>query len=110
LTRSLATIVAVTGLLITAIGVVGVNVVFFRYLPKLSDRHLMHAAPSAAFEFVLRLLLFAAIAAIGLTILLLGLVLAGGLAAWAPLAPLSLIVLMLPPAWYAWWHLRRVKN
>jgi hypothetical protein len=76
--------VAMTGLLVTAVGVVGVNVVFFPSMPKLSNRQLMRAAPSVAFEFVLRLLLCAAVATIGLTILLLGLVLTGGLVAYAP--------------------------
>jgi hypothetical protein len=102
--------VAMSGLLVTAVGVVGVNVVFFRFVPKLSNRQLMRAAPSVAFEFVLRLLLFAAVAAIGLTILLLGLVLTGGLVAYAPLAPLSLLILILPPAWYARWRVQQLRN
>jgi hypothetical protein len=102
--------VAMSGLQVTAVGVVGVNVVFFRSVPKLSNRQLMRATPSVAFEFVLRLLLFAAVAAIGLTILLLGLVLIGGLVAYAPLAPLSLLILILPPAWYARWRLRQLRD
>lgn len=63
----------------------------------------------AILEFVLRLLLFAAVAAIGLTTLLLGLVLTGGLVTWAPLAPLAILAVMIAPAWYARWLLKRLR-
>jgi hypothetical protein len=108
--ESLGIAVATTGLLITAVGVVGVNVVFFRSLPKLLVRPVTDLVRSAVFEFVLSLLAWAAVGMIGITILLLGLVLSGGLVTWAPLAPLALVVLMTLPAWYSRWRLRQLRN
>jgi len=102
--------VATVGSVIIAVGVVGTNVVSFRSVPKLSNRQLIHAAPRVAFEFTLRLLAWAAVAMIGIAILLLGLVLTGGLVTWAPLVPIALVVLMTPPAWYARWRLRHPRN
>lgn len=108
--ESLGIAVPTTGLLITGVGVVGVNVVFFRSLPRLLDRPVTDLVRSAVFEFVLWLLAWAAVGMIGITILLLGLVLRGGLVTWAPLAPLSLVVLMIAPAWYSRWRLRQLRN
>jgi len=102
--------VATVGLVISAVGVVGTNVVFFRSMPKLSNRQLIRAAPRVAFEFTLGLLAWAAVAMIGITILLAGLALTGGLVAWAPLAPLAVVVLMIPPAWYARWRMRQLRD
>ena len=102
--------VATTGLLITVVGVVGVNVVVFRSLPKLLVRPVTDLVRSAAFEFVLWLLAWSAVGMIGITILLWGLVLSGGLVTWAPLAPLALVVLMIPPVWYSRWRLRQLRN
>jgi hypothetical protein len=108
--ESLGIAVATTGLLITAVGVVGVNVVFFRSLPRLMDRPVTDLVRSAVFEFVLWLLAWAAVGMIGISILLLGLVLSGGVVTWAPLAPLSLVVLMIALAWYSRWRLRQLRN
>jgi hypothetical protein len=108
--ESLGIAVATTGLLITAVGVVGVNVVFFRSLPKVLDRPVTDLVRSAVFEFVLWLLAWAAVGVAGITILLLGLVLSGGLVTWAPLAPLVLMMLMIPPAGYSRWRLRKLRN
>ena len=108
--ESLGIAVATTGLLITAVGVVGVNVVFFRSLPRLMDRPVTDLVRSAVFEFVLWLLTWAAVGMIGISILLLGLVLSGGVVTWAPLAPLSLVVLMIALAWYSRWRLRQLRN
>lgn len=108
--ESLGIAVATTGLLITAVGVAGVNVVFFRSLPRLLERPVTDSVRSAVFEFVLWLLAWAAVGMIGITILLLGLVLTGGLVRWAPFAPLLLVVLMIALAWYSRWRLRRLRN
>ena len=108
--ESLGIAVATTGLLITGVGVVGVNVVFFRSLPRLANRPITDSVRGATFEFVLWLMAWAAVVMIGITILLLGLVLVGGLVAWAPLAPLSLGVLMIGPAGYSRWRLRQLRN
>lgn len=106
---SLGVAVAMVGLVIMTVGVVGTNVVFFRSLPKLANRQLIRATPIIAFDFTLWLLAWAAVAMIGIAILLLGLVLTGGLVSWAPLAPLAVVVLMIPPAWYARWRIQRLR-
>jgi len=102
--------VATAGLLIMSAGVVGVNVVFFRYLARLSNRQSTRGAKSAAFEFVFWLLAWAALAMVGLTFLLLGLVVSSSLVTWAPLMPIAMLVLMIPTASYARWRLRGSKN
>ncbi|HVC75209.1 MAG TPA: hypothetical protein VND96_01700 [Candidatus Micrarchaeaceae archaeon] len=61
------------------VGVAGTNVLLFRSLPKLSKPQLIRAEPMVAFEFTLWLLGWAAVGMIGITILLAGLVLTGGL-------------------------------
>ena len=102
--------VATVGLVIMTVGVVGTNVVFFRSLALLSNRQLMRATPSAVFEFVLWLMAWAALVMIGITIFLLGLVLTGGLVTWAPLAPVAIVVLMIPTAWYARWRMGQLRD
>ena len=114
--------VAALGLAITAAGVVGANVVFFRFMPKLLSRR---AAVSSrrregrgvprtdqlvAHEFVFGLLLFAALAASGLTILLVGLVVGGNVVNWAPLMPLALAALSIGMAAHSGWRLRQLRN
>jgi hypothetical protein len=58
---SLGFAVATAGLLITAAGAVGMNVVLFRYVARLSSGQSTRAAKSAAFEFVFWLLAWAAL-------------------------------------------------
>ena len=101
---------ATTGLLITTAGVVGANVVLFRYLARLSNRQSTRGSKSAAFECVFWLLVWAALGVAGLTFLLLGLVVTGGLVTWAPLLPIAMLVLMIPTAWYARWRQRGSLN
>ena len=90
------------GLVITCAGVVGVNVVFFRSMPKLMNRRtaisverrevtgVPRADQQMAHEFAIGLMLLAAVAACGLTIMLTGLVLGGKVVNWAtPEPPLA---------------------
>jgi len=102
--------VATAGLLITAAGVVGMNVVLFRYVARLSSGQSTPAAKSAAFEFVFWLLVWAALTMVGLTFLLLGFVVNGSLVTWAPLMPIAMLVLMIPTAGYARWRQRGSTN
>ena len=99
---------ATAGLLITIAGVIGANIVFVRFLPIALRRPITTETRIAILESVLRLLLFAAIAMIGLTALLSGLVVAGSVVTWAPLAPVAVLALMVPTAWYARWLLQRL--
>jgi hypothetical protein len=101
---TLGVAVATTGLVITVAGVVGANIVFVRFVPIALRRPITTETRIAILESVLRLLLFVAIVAIGLTALLFG------LAARAPLAPLALIALMIPTAWYVRWLLKRLRR
>ncbi len=103
--------VATTGLLVATAGVVGANIVFFRFPRKRPDRGGVDQIQGVAvFEFVFHFLLFAAVTAVGLTVLLLGLVLAGGLVTRAPLMPLTLLVLTILTAWYARWRLKQARR
>jgi hypothetical protein len=106
---TLGVAVATTGLLITVVGVVGANVVFVRFVPMALRRPITTETRIAILESVLRVLLFAAIAMIGLTALLFGLAVTGSLVAWAPLAPLAVAALMIPTGWYARSLLRRLR-
>jgi hypothetical protein len=106
---TLGVAVATSGLLITVVGVVGANVVFVRFVPIALRRPITTETRIAILESVLRLLLFAAIAVVGLTALLFGLAATGSLVTWAPLAPLALLALMIPTAWYARWLLKRLR-
>ena len=99
---------ATAGLLITAVGVVGANIIFVRFVPTALRRPITTETRIAILKSVLRLLLFAAIAMIGLTALLSGLVVAGDLVTWAPLAPVAVLALMVPTAWYARWLVGRL--
>jgi hypothetical protein len=101
--------VATAGLLITIAGVVGANIVFVRFVPIALRRPITMETRIGILESVLRLLLFAAIVAIGLTGLLFGLVITGRLVTWAPLAPLALLALMIPTVWYARLLLKRLR-
>jgi lysylphosphatidylglycerol synthetase-like protein (DUF2156 family) len=119
---SLGFVVATVGLVIVAVGVVGVNVVFFQHMPKMMERRsaaLAHrregrgvAQPDQelAHEFVIGLTLCAAIAGFGLTAMLEGLVVAGSLVNWAPLMPLAFTLIALAAAVYSGWSLRRIRN
>lgn len=100
---------AATGLLITTVGVVGANIVFVRFVPTALRRPITTETRIAVVESVLRLLLFAAIAVIGLTALLFGLAATGRVVSWAPLAPRALLALMIPTEWYARWLLKRLR-
>jgi len=100
---------ATAGLLITVAGVVGANVVFIRLVPIALRRPITTDTRIAILESVLRLLLFAGIVAIGLTALLFGLAATGSLVSWAPIAPLALLALMIPTAWYARLLLKRLR-
>lgn len=102
--------VAAIGLVIMAVGVVGANVVFFRSLPNVMNREAVRRAPNVAFEFVFRLLVWAGVVMIGIGIFLLGLVVTGGMATWAPLAPIGVVVLVIPTAWYARWRIHQLRN
>jgi hypothetical protein len=106
---TLGVAVATTGLLITVVGIVGANVVFVRFVPIALHRPITTETRIAIPVSVLRLLLFAAIVGIGLTALLFGLAATGRLVRWAPLAPLALLALMIPTAWYARWLLKRLR-
>jgi len=118
----LAASVAVVGLAITGAGVVGVNVVFFRSMPKLiksrsaavaqrrEGRDVSRDDQRVAFESALGLMLFTAVAAIGLTIMLLGLALGGSAVKWAPLAPLAVVVLAIGGVAYSGLRLRQLGN
>lgn len=110
MTTSFGFAVATTGLVVMAVGVACANVVFFRSLPLLSNRQLMRAAPISVFEFAFWLVAWAAIAMLGIAIMLLGLVLTGSLVTWAPLAPIAVVVLMIPTAWYTHWRIRQLRN
>lgn len=101
--------VAAAGLFITVAGVVGANIVFFRFVPIALRRPVTTETRIAILEYILRVLLFAAIAVIGLTALLFGLAVTGRLVTWAPLAPLALLALMIPTALYARWLLKRLR-
>jgi hypothetical protein len=107
---SLGFAVATAGLLIMAVGVVGANVVFFRSLPLMRNRQLMRAARSAVLTFVSWLVTWAAVAMLGITVMLSGFVLAGNLVTWAPILPFALVVLMIPLAWYLRWQARELRN
>ncbi len=100
---------ATAGLLISVAGVVGANIVFVRFVPISLRRPKTSETRIAILESVLRLLLFATIAVIGLTFMLFGLVVTGSLVTWAPLAPLALLALMIPTVWYARWLLKRLR-
>ena len=102
--------VATTGFLIMTAGVVGANVVFFRSLLLMLNRRLMRAARSAVTAFVFWLDAWAAVAMLGITIMLLGFALAGNLVTWAPILPFALVVLMIPLAWYLRWQARDLRN
>ena len=110
MTTGLGFAVATIGLAIAAVGVIGANVVFFRSLPKMLDRAAVRRAPIVAFEFVFWLLLWAGLGTLGIAILLLGLVIAGGLVQWAPLAPTALVVLMISLGWYSRWRIHQLRN
>jgi hypothetical protein len=101
---SLGIAVATAGFPIMAVGVVGANVVFFRSLPLMLNRQLMRAARNEALTFVFWLVAWAAVAMLGITVMLLGLVLAGNVVTWAPILPFALVVLMIPLAWYLRWQ------
>jgi hypothetical protein len=73
--------VATPGVLIMTVGGVGANVVFFRSLPLMLNRQLMHAARNAVLTFVFWLVAWAAVGMLGITVMLLGFVLAGNLVA-----------------------------
>jgi len=106
---TLGVAVATAGVLITIAGVVGANVVFFRFVPIALRRPRTTETRIATLEYVLRLLVFAAVVAIGLTALLFGLAATGSLVSWAPLASLALLALMIPTAWYARLLLKRLR-
>lgn len=110
MTTGLGFAVATIGLVITAVGVVGANVVFFRSLPKMLDRAAVRLAPIVAFEFVFWLVLWAGLGMLGIAILLLGLVIAGGLVQWAPLAPAAVVVLTITLAWYSRWRIQQLRH
>ena len=97
------------GVLITIAGVVGANVIFVRFVPIALRRPAATETRIAMLEYLLRLLLFAAVVAIGLTVLLFGLAATGSLVSWPPLAPLALLALMIPTAWYARLLLKRLR-
>jgi hypothetical protein len=107
---SLGIAVATAGFLIMAVGVVGANVVFFRSLPLMLNRQLMRAARNAVLTFVFWLVAWAAVAMLGITVMLIGFVLAGNLVTWAPIPPFALVVLMIPLAWYLRWQARELRN
>lgn len=110
MTTGLGFAVATIGLVITAVGVTGTNVVFFRSLPKMLDRAAVRAAPIVAFEFAFWLLLWAGLGTLGIAILLIGLVITGGLVQWAPLAPTAVVVLTIAMAWYLRWRIQQLRN
>lgn len=91
-------------------GVVGANVVFFRSLPLMTNRQLMRATPIAVFEFAFRLVAWAAVAMLGIAIMLLGLVLTGSLVTWAPLAPVAVAVLAILVALYFRMHAKQLRR
>ena len=101
--------VATAGLLITVAGVIGANIVFVRFVPISLRRPITTETRIAILETVLRLLLFAAIVAIGLALLLFGFVVTGSVVTWAPLAPVALLALMIPTAWYVRRLLKRLR-
>jgi len=106
---TLGVAVEAAGVLITIAGVVGANVIFVRFVPIALRRPAATETRIAMLEYLLRLLLFAAVVAIGLTVLLFGLAATGSLVSWPPLAPLALLALMIPTAWYARLLLKRLR-
>jgi len=102
--------VATAGFLIMLVGVVGVNIVFFRSLPLTLNRESMRAARNAVLTFVFWLVAWAAVAMLGITVMLLGFVLAGNVVEWAPILPFALVVLMIPLAWYLRSQARELRN
>lgn len=100
---------ATAGLLITVGGAIGGNIVFIRFLPISVRRPMTTQTRIATLEYVLRLLLFAAIVAIGLALMLLGFVVTGSVVTWAPLGPVALLALMIPTAWYVQRLLKRLR-
>jgi len=92
------------------VGVVGANVVFFRSLPLMLNRQLMRAARRAVLTFVFWLVAWAAFAMLGTTVMLLGFALAGNMVTWAPILPFTLVVLMIPIAWYLQWQARELRK
>ena len=110
MTTGLGFAVATIGLVITAVGVIGANVVFFRYLANMLDRAAVRPAPIVAFEFVFWVLLWAGLGTFGIAILLLGLVITGGLVQWAPLAPTGVVVVTILLAWYSRWRIQQLRH
>ena len=73
------------------------------------NRQLMRAR-EAVLKFLFLLVGWAAVAMLGITVMLLGFVLAGNVVKWAPILPFALVVLMIPLAWYLRWQARELRN
>lgn len=119
----LAFVVGATGFLIMMVGVVGANVAFFRSLPMMLNREsrsaarsavpspTRSAARSAVFTFAFWLVAWAAVAMLGMTVMVFGIVLDGDVVTWAPILPLTLVVVTIPLAWYIRWRAQdEVRN